>query len=159
MIMAKKKRNLIIILIIIVFLLLIIGILYKVFSSKNVEDPNFQGVTILPGIPNDPDRVTVTNWKMKKEQCVNDICVKSVKITCYEDRGNITYKITNKSKDKKSGYLKLVFDNYTATIVYEELEPNKTTDGLTGYSGYDLRKVKEYKLQELKTTDYSALVP
>ena len=120
------------------------------------ENPN--GVNILPGIPDDPDRVTISNRALKKEQCVNDICVKKVVVTCYPDRGSITYKITNKGKEKVSGYLKLEFENFTGYLVYNDLKPGKTTDGYVGYSGYDLRNVKEYKLKKLSNSDYSAFV-
>lgn len=155
----SKKKNAIIVVIIILVVLLIIGLIVKWYTSRVVEDPNFEGVTILPGIPNDPNRSTISNWKLKKEQCIDDICVKNVKITCYDDRGNITYVVTNKGKEKASGYLKLVFENYSAIIVYKDIEPGKSSDGFTGYSGYDLRKVNNYKLEKLKNNDYAIIAP
>ena len=93
--LSKKNKIIFLIASILFVLLIIIVICVLAFNhSKVEEDPS--KITILPGILDDPDRVTVSSWKLNKEQCVNNICVRNVQIVCYDDRGNINYKITNR---------------------------------------------------------------
>ena len=158
--MKKKNKNNNIILFSIIGIVLVILILIIIFliPKKSNKKDNFEGIYILPGIPEDKDRVKVSNHTLNKEQCVEDICVRNVVINCYSDKGGIEYQITNKGKEKKTGYLKMEFDNFTATIVYQDLEKGKYVDGYSGYSGYDLRKVKSYRLKKLSDSDYQSIV-
>ena len=126
-------------------------------KKKSIEDYP-ERVYILTDVPDDPNRVVVSNKNLNKEQCVGNICIRNLKITCYEDRGNITYTIRNRGGKKASGYLKLVFDNYTGYVIYDNLKSGKSVEGMTGYSGYDLRKIKTYKLEGLTDSDYYVFV-
>ena len=155
---VNNKKMYLWICLIIMILIIVIVVLFAISNNTPKANKNPDAVSIIPGVPDDPNRITVTNKNMKKEQCVNDICIKDVVVTCYPDRGSIKYKITNKGKSEVSGYLKMVFDNYTGYIVYNNLGGGKTEDGYIGYSGYDLRKIKEYQLRKLSNSEYSVIV-
>ena len=153
--MKKNKKWILFIILIVLFIVLII---LAFFNHGKKESDDEGKIKILSGVYNDPDCVTITNQSLKKEQCINDLCVRNVVLNSYPNKGSITYKITNKSNKELSGYLKLVFDSYTAYIVYDKLGAGKTEDGYVGYSGFDLRNEKEYKLQKLTDSEYSAII-
>ena len=140
--MSKGKKILIIIILIAIVVLLFVIAINVLGSRQNSNS----------------DYVKVTNNGLKKEQCINDICISNVYIICTKIGGTIHFTVKNNSKKTKSGYLKINFDDYNTFIVYSKVEPGKTKNGFTTYHNHDLTKTNDYSISELTNDDLSRIV-
>ena len=156
--MSKKKKYLIIMIIIIILILLLI-IVTNVFNKDNININELEeGAYILPGEVKNTDMKKVSNRGLKKEKCIDDICISNVYIECSKDGGYVHFSVTNKGKETKSGYLKLIIGDLDSVIIYSKVEPGKTKKSSTQYSDKDLGKAKDYSIQEFTTDDYKRIV-
>lgn len=142
-----KTRNIVIAVLVVAILILLILIIVNIFKTDDTKTT--EGVYIVPGEYTDPNLVKVTNRNLKKEQCVDNICVSNIVINCDESYGKIDYVIKNKNKSKKSGYLKITIGDYSSYIIYNELGAGKSKNEYIFYNGYDLRKAKNYSIKKL----------
>lgn len=95
-----------------------------------------------------------------KSNCVNNICVTSVDVSCYSDRGVINFTVVNNNSSAvTSGYLKLYVGDYSAIIWYDELTGKGTYNGFHAYEGYDLINTdsKNYYVSELNDADRTSI--
>ena len=153
--MSKKRKIAIVIVSVLLIILVLVILLFISPKDKvNLDDYPSSKVYIIKG-QKDPNEKTVTNKNLKKEQCVNKICVKNVNITINGNMSQITYKITNKGDEPSSGYLKMVFNGDDKQFLIYDLQAGETKDGQIGVHGRDLTKYKKYELQELLDTDYA----
>ena len=150
----KRKIAIVVVSILLIVFILIILLFISPKDELNLDDYPSSKVYIIRGQKN-PDEKTVTNKNLKKEQCVNNICVKNVIITINGNISQITYKITNKGDEPSFGYLKMVFNGDDKQFLIYDLQAGETKDGQIGVHGRDLSKYKKYELQELLDTDYA----
>lgn len=96
---------------------------------------------------------------LKKEHCVEDICISNMKIFYRKNQGRIEYEITNKSKKKVTGAIKLKFDNDNVTyIVFSKLKKGETRNGIISYNDADYSNVYNYSLKKLNDKEFKKLL-
>lgn len=140
----KRKKKLILGASGCVAIVIILLILHTIFKNgdrnKTKVDEKIQlnGVYIVPGISEDSTRQNITNSSMNGENCVGNICISQLKITCYSDHGIISYKLKNKGSNVESGYLKLTLDSgYETMVAYKDLAAGGSITGYHGYDGFE----------------------
>lgn len=169
--MLKKKinefdRKKLIFVFSVILLLLLLLIIINIIHSKddNVDTPSKIDVSKIKGIyvsderTHYDDSVFLSGKRLSKEKCFDDICVSDIKITCNEKSGEIEYVLKNNNKSKKAIYLKIVIGKYRGYIIKENVDSSVKINGYIGYSGYDLRKTKSYKLQPMTDDEIKAIV-
>lgn len=158
-----NRKNLIILFSIILFVFLVI-ILIKVLQNDEeyhpqiIDNSQVKYITVSEEISDDPNRVKISGKKMAKKHCFGEICVSDVEILCYERTGIINYIIWNTGKNSSAVNLKIKIDNFSGYIVVDKLEPGQKYRGHIGYEGFDLRKTKSYKLQEMSEAEKNNIV-
>lgn len=96
---------------------------------------------------------------LKKEHCVEDICISNMKIFYRKNQGRIEYEITNKSKKKVTGAIKLKFDNDNVTyILFSKLKKGETRNGTISYNDADYSNVYNYSLKKLNDKEFKKLL-
>lgn len=153
------------ILIVILILFLVGNVVSKITASKEKKYvSSAQEVSFVDELGTDANRKEVTVSANNGDKCVDSICVTSIKILCYDDRGVINFTVKNNSSSTSNGdFLRIVIgegDNaYSAVIWYDKVEPGQTVDGFHSYFGYDLRGFgsSKYKVEELSDEDITSL--
>ena len=155
--MKLIRKYLILIIVVAIVLLVIVGITLFLTSGMrgrikgnhyNIEET----VIDLPGT------ITYKNNSLAAEHCLNKICISDAVFYYNDEVGRVEYNITNTSKKKKSGYLKMVFDNQSLIVIYKDLKPNETIKSESQYMGIEIRDKNDYKLHELTKEEISKLV-
>lgn len=80
---------------------------YKIVTGKEYED-----VTVI------------TNDTLKKEHCLDDICIKDLTIYYFNNYNSIELDIINKGLKSATGYMKVVFGDLERTVAYKDLKQN-----------------------------------
>ena len=137
-IQVQKRRRVVIfgvcVVLVIVILITLCFVLHpKISANQVLGKDRSSGVYISPGIATDSSR-QVINSDTLNNQCVGDICLKEVKITCYSNKGLVEYQLENNGSTSASGYVKLVLGTYDAIVFYNNIGAGATQ---TGYYGYD----------------------
>lgn len=149
------KRKILIIVIIIVILLLIGLMIFLNIKPKGDEGLNSYD------FKNDavelPNTTTYENEKLSSSHCVKDICIDNVKFYYNDNEGRVEYTITNKSRDIKSGYLKMIFNDQELLVVYKDLGPKKTIKSRSQYIGFEIKDKDNYVLKKLSKEEISKL--
>ncbi len=170
--MLKKKINeldrkvLIFVFSAILLLLLLLIVINTIHNKDNddVDTPSKIDVSKIKGVYVSDERtyyddsVFLSGKRLSKEKCFDDICVSDIKIICNEKSGEIDYVLKNNGENKKSIYLKIVIGKYSGYIIKENVDSKVKTEGHIGYSGYDLRKTKSYKLKPMTDDEIKAIV-
>ena len=82
-----------------------------------------------------------------------------MKIFYRKNQGRIEYEITNKSKKKVTGAIKLKFDNDNVTyIVFSKLKKGETRNGIISYNDADYSNVYNYSLKKLNDKEFKKLL-
>lgn len=102
-------------------------------------------------------KVNTTN-NLKKKHCLEDICVSNVYIYYNNGTGTINYALSNKSKKKKKGNFKLIFDNNNEVVINYDFTKENNYESFASYMGNDLGKVKDYKLIKLSKSEEQAII-
>lgn len=152
----KKIKNIIIISVVILIVVIIftgnkIVNYVSNLKSKDVYVSNANGVDFHDELVENSGIVNVefSTSGSNQDKCLDGICVDSVSLSCYDNRGVITYHVTNSTGEGKGEFLKLILGNneYIATIYYTFTANSSITPGIndeTGeeiaISGYDTNK-------------------
>ena len=151
------KKHKILIVLILLIILIIVGVILFLNSIKRDSgrgnDYNFEEEVIeLPGTTN------YKNEQLSSKHCLKGICITEANFYYNDTVGRVEYKITNTSKKKKSGYLKMVFKNKYLIVVYKDLEPNETIKSQSQYVGMKIEDKSDYKLEELSKTEIDNII-
>lgn len=158
------KKKLIIVISIVLFLLLFVILIMITKDKEEVTNPPKIDVSKIKGVYVSEERtyysdsVFLSGKKLAKENCYKKVCVSDLEIVCTENSGEIDYVLQNKSKSKQSIYLKIVVGKYNGYVIRENVNPGEKVNGHIGYSGYDLRKTKSYKLKPMTDEEKKAIV-
>lgn len=155
--MKLIRKYLILIIIVAIVLLLAVGITLFLTSGMRgrIKGNHYDfgdSVIDLPGT------ITYKNDSLGAKHCLNDICIENATFYYNDEVGRVEYNITNTSKKKASGYLKMVFDNQSLIVIYKDLKPNKTVKSESQYMGIEIRDKNDYKLKELTKEEISKLI-
>jgi len=103
------------------------------------------------------DFKVTTSEKLKKEHCLDKICIND--LTIYQDDGkyDIVFKIKNTGSLKKSGYLKVVFGNRPLTVKYTNLKGKSSTNYTIQLGKYGLGEVDDFEVRELTDKELSKI--
>lgn len=159
----NKYKKIIYIILVLIFLLLLFILIY-IFRDKDKYiyeylDEQNKNIVVKDTIKEKTGTFIRSLDSLSKEHCINDICIKKVIIYYIGDEGRIEYEITNKSKKKVSGALKLEFDNDKTTyIIYNKLKKKETVKGTISFTGTDLSNVYNYKLYEVEKDELKKLL-
>ena len=106
-----------------------------------------------------PGTTIYKNDELSAKHCINEICIENV-VFYYNDKvGRVEYTITNTSKKKKSGYLKMVFNNTTSLLItYSDLESNESIKSESQYMGIEIEDKSDYKLVELTEEEINKII-
>ena len=105
-----------------------------------------------------PGTKVVSTDGLKEEKCLNNICVSNITVYSNDSRGRIECTITNKTQEKKSGYLKVLFDNQTLIVAYNNLLPEGSTKAVAQFEGYSLKDANNYSLDSLSKEELEKIV-
>lgn len=153
----EKNLKLLLTIIIVLVAILLIIVLVSVFkgndkgSYKNKYNSG-DSIDELPGI------VKYDSDNLLKSHCIDNICVKNVKLY-YDEKnknGRIEYTIVNEGKKKSTGYLKLVF-NDSIIIYYKDLEPKGEIQTTTQFDNKKISDKTDYKLKKLTDDEMSKI--
>ena len=154
----NTHKEVIFIVLIIVFLLLaiVLGILLapgKKENQKSNDKYHFTGeVKEIAGT------TKYSNDNLKKDHCIDDICITEATFYYLGDEGRIDYVITNKSSSKKSGSYKMVFGDDYLIIYFTDLEPNKSFKTTSQYVGKTISNMDDYTLEYLSEEEKSKII-
>ena len=151
-----KKHGILIIIVLIVILVIVGVILFlnsmKKDTGKGNEYDFDDEVIELPGT------TSYKNDELSAKHCLNNICIDKATFYYNDNIGRVEYTITNTSKTKKSGYLKMVFKDKSLIVVYKDLEPNKTIKSQSQYQGVEIEDKSNYKLEKLTQEEINKII-
>lgn len=141
--MNKKLKIIAIVLISISFILLLI-VLITLISNKNRNKIEIGKVNLGSTIV-DPNLVEINTEQLKKEHCLDGVCVSDLRLKSSKYYGVIYYKVKVK-KTYKDKYAAINFGEFKAYINLGEIEKGKEVKRQYRYRNYDLREYKDYTL-------------
>ena len=153
----KKNLKLLILILVVLIVILLTIMFISVFnkpSNKPVKG-NYKysdDKKELPGIKE------YSGDKLAEEHCIDNICVKNVKLY-YDDKnknGRVECNIVNKTGKKATGYLKLVFDD-SIIIYYKDLEADTERGTTSQFSNKKITDKTDYKLKKLTDKEISKI--
>ena len=154
----KKKINenmkSIIIVLSILILILIIGALVLIGKSNKNGYANI----IESEVVEFPGTKVISNDNLKKEHCLNDICVSDVNIYKVDNKGRLECKVENKSEQTRSGYLKLKFQETSFTIAYRDLKPGIFEKSIAQFTNKKITDTTDYVLEELTKEEEKSII-
>ena len=153
----KNKKVLIIVISVLVLILVIVG-LVLFFTHNGKDNRRENNYDINDEIIDLPGTVTYTSDELNSKHCLKGICIENATFSYTDQIGKVEYTITNTSKKKKSGYLKMVFGNQTLLVVYKNLKPNWTVKSSSQYVGVEITDKNDYELKELTKEEISQIV-
>jgi uncharacterized protein YxeA len=142
-----KKYKILIIIVLIIILIIVGVILFFTYGGHDSGRGN--NYIIDDEVIELPGTVTYKSETLSSKHCLNDICISDAIFYYNGEIGRVEYKITNTSNKKKSGYLHMVFKDQTLLVRYKDLEPNKTVESKSQYTGIEITDKSDYKLEEL----------
>ena len=152
------KKNRILIIVILLIILIVVGVILfinsRVKDTGRGNDYKFKDEVIeIPG------STTYKNDVLSAKHCLNKICIENVVFYYNDKMGRVEYTITNTSKRKKSGYLKMVFNNTTSLLItYSDLESNESIKSESQYMGIEIEDKSDYKLVELTEEEINKII-
>ena len=154
------KNNKILIIIIAIVISVIIGLILFFTSGNGKETPG-NSYIFSTEKSEIPGTITYSNEKLASKHCLNDVCISDVVFYYKDDQGRVEYKITNNSSNyrkAKSGYLKMVFDDKSLLVVYNNLRSGVTVKSQAQYMGMEIKNKEDYKLEKLTKKEISKLI-
>ena len=149
----NKKIFIVLPLIMVSFFLLILGVSY--IGKGKVKEP-YNQYKISNKIVELKDTNIISNETLSSEHCLDDICVKDLKIFD-GDIGRIEYTIINNGSKEASNILKLNFGETYAYIAFSALQPGKSIQSKTVYHKKSYANVEDYKLENLTDEEKSKI--
>ena len=136
----QKKRILLIATFITVFVVGALFVFRFVIQPKNVSSytTNIEDTKKLSGVFIVPDFVETSEYTIDTQKCAENVCILSIVIEYYGDRGIITYVIENHNARDISSNLRVTLDGKKFTFPYR-LSANATGTFYYGYDGYDFK--------------------
>ena len=150
--MLKKNRKLLFISIVVLLIILLIIIVISRKPKRKYSD--FNKYKIVDNVQELPGTYVRDTGNLSFSHCLEDICITNVSIHYIDNNGRVEYTITNNSKKKKVGYMKMVFGNSNLIISYS-LKRGKSVKGYIQYNNIDLSNVYDYKLSNLTKKEMS----
>lgn len=156
--MNKRKKMIIVIpVIVLAFLLLIIGICYF-GKNGSKKDPLENQYRISDNVVELSGTEIIENDNLIAEHCLDDICVKDVKIYQAGDEGRIEYTIINKGSTEATDILKLNFGDTFTYVSFTILQPGNSVNSRTFFRSGDYSNVTDYTLEYLTNEEKAKIV-
>ncbi len=151
----KSKTLLPIVLIAVVLVAVVLVLIASVILKKDDEDIRKKSGKQTSVFINDPykNATKITNSKLAKEHCVNDICVKDLVIYYTDTVNNIEFDLINKGKEKATGYLKVVFGDKEMTVSYDALESKRPSPYTIQLGKEKLATTEDFSVRELTSEE------
>ena len=158
-----KSKKIISLIIIIILLLLVLSLVYflgkkdtnkgqELIDGKYIKSGEYYFDTSANAY--DPNILIRTSDAIKKEHCLDNICLSDVVIKyTRENEGYVQSTVTNKSKSKQSGYVKMDFGDDLILLVSYNLKPNESDTSYSIYNSLDLNNVVDYKLIKVSESE------
>lgn len=149
-----KKFNKKILIVVFAIIIIVVGIILLFTDNKKTGVRYYKDYIISDEVVDVPGMYIRNTDELSKKHCLDDICVTDFVIHYKGNTGKIDYKITNKSKKKKTGYMKFVFVDKKISFSYN-LNAGQTKDGTIQYSKLDLSNLIDYELKNLSKKELS----
>lgn len=151
------KKNRILIIVILLIILIVVGVI--LFINSRVKDTGRgNDYKFKEEVIEIPGSTTYKNDELSAKHCLNKICIENVVFYYNDKMGRVEYTITNTSKRKKSGYLKMVFNNKSLIIAYNDLKSMETVKSESQYMGIEIEDKSDYKLVELTEEEINKII-
>ncbi len=151
------KKNRILIIVILLIILIVVGVILFI-NSKPKDTGRGNDYKFKEEVIEIPGTITYKNDELSAKHCLKKICIENV-VFYYNDKvGRVEYTITNTSKKKKSGYLKMVFNNNSLIVAYNDLESMETIKSESQYMGIEIEDKSDYKLVELTEEEINKII-
>lgn len=155
--MDKRKRNIILYSIVVVAsILLLVGLI--VILSLKPEDKKEEikigknNYRIETGKEYE-NATVITNDTLRKEHCVDEICIKDLTIYYFNDYNNIELEIINKGLDNASGYIRVTFGDLERTVAYKNLKKNEKTHYIIQLGDKKVPDTSDFKVRKLTSKE------
>ena len=150
------KEHKILIIVICIVILLIVGTILFLNSRRPLTKGNRYDFS--DEIIQLPNTVTYKSDELSSEHCLNKICISDAVFYYNDEIGRVEYNITNKSKKKVSGYLKMVFKEQSLIVAYKDLRPNDTIKSSSQYMGIKIEDTSDYELKKLTEKEIKEII-
>ena len=151
------KKNRILIIVILLIILIVVGVILFI-NSKPKDTGRGNDYKFKEEVIEIPGSTTYKNDELSAKHCLNKICIENVVFYYNDKMGRVEYTITNTSKKKKSGYLKMVFNNKSLIIAYNDLKSMETVKSESQYMGIEIEDKSDYKLVELTEEEINKII-
>lgn len=151
-----KKHKIIILILVALFILIECGVILLLIKG-NGDKVKLNNYDYNDEIVELPNTVIIEGEKLSSKQCLKGICISDAKFYYNSEMGRVEYTITNTSKKKASGYLKMVFGDQYLVIVYKDLKPNKSIKSESQFMDLDIKDKHSYKLEELSKEEINKI--
>jgi len=151
-----KKHRILIVSILLVILIVVGVILF--LNSRNVDTGRGNEYKYEDEVIELPGTTSYKNDELSSKHCLNGICIDNANFYYNDEMGRVEYTITNTTKKRKSGYLKMIFKDKSLLIVYNDLEPGKTIKSVSQYQGIEIEDKSDYKLEKLTKEEISKII-
>ena len=151
------KKNRILIIVILLIILIVVGVILFL-NSGNKDTGRGNDYKFKEEVIEIPGSTTYKNDELSAKHCLNKICIENVVFYYNDKMGRVEYTITNTSKRKKSGYLKMVFNNKSLIIAYNDLKSMETVKSESQYMGIEIEDKSDYKLVELTEEEINKII-
>ena len=156
--LVAAHKEIVFIVLIIVFLLIAIVLGVRLAPDKK-ENKNSNDKYQFTGELKEIEGTTeYSNDDLKKDHCIDDICISEATFYYLGNEGRVDYVITNKSSSKQSGSYKMVFGDDYLVVYFTDLEPGKPVKTTSQYVGKTIPNMENYTLEYLRKKKKSKII-
>lgn len=160
----QKRKVIIVVTIVLALVILITGITLAFRSGKSnkgkkvIDDELYKNNYTIVNGEKYADATVITNNTLKKDHCLEDICIRNLTIYQATDYNNVEMTVVNNGKGTATGSLALVFGDRVLVISYNSLDGGKSASHriqlnkrrLTNTDDFIVRKLSKEELARVK---------
>lgn len=153
---AHKETVYIVLIIVALLVVIILGVLLAPEKKDNPKSNNNYHFT--NEVKEIEGTVEYSTDDLKKDHCIDDICISDATFYYLGDEGRIDYVVTNNSSSKKSGSYKMVFGDEYLVVYFTDIEPGKSFKTTSQYIGKTIPNMDDYTLDYLTDEEQSKII-
>ena len=156
--LVAAHKEIVFIVLIIVFLLIAIVLGVWLAPDKKENKKSNDKYQFTGEVKEIEGTTEYSNDDLKKDHCIDDICISEATFYYLGNEGRVDYVITNKSSSKQSGSYKMVFGDDYLVVYFTDLEPGKPVKTTSQYVGKTIPNMENYTLEYLTEEEKSKII-
>lgn len=159
----KKKKTIILVIIVLALVILTVGIILafseeKTSKGKNpLDDDEYKNNYTLVNGEKYADATVITSDALKKDHCLDDICIRDLTIYESDDYNNVEMTIANNGSDTATGSLALVFEERVLMVSYDSLKGGSTVSHRIQLDKKRISNVEDFVVRNLSKEEMSKM--